>query len=110
MTYAQSGYAAMSMDRNKSTAKKSLKMAIDIWEKELEEADLQNKKARINGKISGLISANLADAYFWMEDFEKTNYYINKALSQGNIKAKSHCKKLKNDIPEFRIRYNAFNQ
>ena len=39
--------------------------------KELEEADLQNKKARINAKISGLISANLADAYFWMEDFEK---------------------------------------
>ena len=110
LTFAQTGYAAMSMDRDKSTAKKSLKMAIDIWEKELEEADLQNKKARINAKISGLISANLADAYFWMEDFEKTNYHINKALSQGNLKAKSHCKKLKKDIPDFRARYNAFNQ
>ena len=52
LTFAQTGYAAMSMDRDKSTAKKSLKMAIDIWEKELEEADLQNKKARINAKIS----------------------------------------------------------
>jgi hypothetical protein len=110
LTFAQTGYAAMSMDRDKSTAKKSLKMAIDIWEKELEEADLQNKKARINAKISGLISANLADAYFWMEDFEKTNYHINKALSQGNLKAKNHCKKLKKDIPDFRARYNAFNQ
>tara|TARA_X000000950_G_scaffold287234_1_gene398770 strand:- start:3373 stop:4578 length:1206 start_codon:yes stop_codon:yes gene_type:complete len=110
LTFAQTGYAAMSMDRDKSTAKKSLKMAIDIWEKELEEADLQNKKARINAKISGLISANLADAYFWMEDFEKTNYHINKALSQGNLKAKNHCKKLKEDIPDFRTRYNAYVQ
>jgi hypothetical protein len=110
LTFAQTGYAAMALDRNKATAKKSLKMAIDIWEKELEETDLQNKKSRINAKISGLISANLADAYFWMENFEKTNYHINKALSQGNIKAKNHCKKLKKDIPNFQARYNAFVQ
>jgi hypothetical protein len=45
-----------------------------------------------------------------MEDFEKTNYHINKALSQGNLKAKNHCKKLKKDIYDFSARYNAFNQ
>ena len=76
----------------------------------MKESDLANKKSRINSKISGLISANLADAYFWTEDFEKSNFYINKAINQGNLKAKNHCKKLKMDIPEFKKRYNVYIQ
>ena len=71
---------------------------------------VSDKKARINTKISGLISANLADAYFWTEDFEKSNFYINKAINQGTLKAKNHCKKLKKDIPEFKKRYNVYIQ
>ena len=108
--YAESGYTQVGLDRNKSRAKVSLKKAINIWEEEMKESDLTNKKSRINAKISGLISANLADACFWIEDFEKSNFYINKAINQGNLKAKNHCKKLKKDIPNFRARYNAYIQ
>ena len=108
--YAESGYGQVGLDRNKSRAKTQLIKAINIWEQEMKESDLTNKKSRINSKISGLISANLADAYFWTEDFEKSNFYINKAISQGNLKAKNHCKKLKKDIPEFKKRYNVYIQ
>ena len=76
----------------------------------MEESNIENKKSWINAKISGLISANLADAYFWMEDFEKSNFYINKAINQGTLKAKNHCKKLKRDIPGFKNRYNVYIQ
>ena len=108
--YAESGYGQVGLDRNKSRAKTQLIKAINIWEQEIKESDLTNKKSRINAKISGLISANLADAYFWTEDFEKSNFYINKAISQGNLKAKNHCKKLKKDIPQFKKRYNVYIQ
>ena len=108
--YAESGYGQVGLDRNKSRAKTQLIKAINIWEQEMKESDLANKKSRINSKISGLISANLADAYFWTEDFEKSNFYINKAINQGNLKAKNHCKKLKKDIPEFKKRYNVYIQ
>ena len=108
--YAESGYAQVGLDRDKSRAKVKLIKAINIWEEEMRESDLTNKKSRINAKISGLISANLADACFWIEDFEKSNFYINKAISQGNLKAKNHCKKLKRDIPEFKKRYNVYVQ
>lgn len=108
--YAESGYGQVGLDRNKSRAKTQLIKAINIWEQEMKESDLTNKKSRINSKISGLISANLADAYFWTEDFEKSNFYINKAINQGNLKAKNHCKKLKKDIPEFKKRYNVYIQ
>ena len=108
--YAESGYEKVGLDRNKSRAKTQLIKAINIWEQEMKESDLGNKKSRINYKISGLISANLADAYFWTEDFEKSNFYINKAINQGNLKAKNHCKKLKKDIPDFKKRYNVYIQ
>ena len=110
LNYAESGYAEVGLDINKSRAKVSLKKAVNIWEQEMEESNIENKKSRINAKISGLISANLADAYFWMEDFEKSNFYINKAINQGTLKAKNHCKKLKRDIPGFKNRYNVYIQ
>ncbi|MBM78489.1 MAG: hypothetical protein CL846_08405 [Crocinitomicaceae bacterium] len=109
LTHAQSAYASMSYDRDKATAKERLAKAIDLWEEELKSSDLNDKKARINKKITGLISANLADAYFWSENFEKANLYINKAITNGTVKSKSHCKKLKQDIPEFQLRFNACN-
>ena len=109
LTHAQSAYASMSYDRDKATAKERLAKAIDLWEEELKSSDLNDKKARVNKKITGLISANLADAYFWSENFEKANLYINKAITNGTVKSKSHCKKLKQDIPEFQLRFNACN-
>ena len=41
--YAESGYAQVGLDRNKSRAKVNLKKAINIWEEEMKESDLTNK-------------------------------------------------------------------
>ena len=109
LTLAQTAYSSLAMERDKSTAKTNLEKAIALWEEELQESDLNEKKARINKKITGLINANLADAYFWSENFEKANYYINQTMTFGTLKAKSHCKKLKKDIAEFQKRYTAYS-
>lgn len=48
----------------------ALKEAIVVWEKELASADLENKKARINKKISKGLEENCARAYFHVMDYE----------------------------------------
>ena len=109
LTFAQSAYSSLAMERDKSTAKNNLQKAIILWEEELQESDINEKKARINKKITGLINANLADAYFWSENFEKANFYINQTMTFGTLKSKSHCKKLKKDIADFQKRHSAYS-
>ena len=108
LTYAQTGYSDLSKSVSKEEGKESLTKAVDIWKLLLEESDMADKKARINKEITCLIYTNLAEAYFWMEDFEQVNFYINNALTHGTLKAKNHCKKLKKDIPNFQARYEAY--
>lgn len=110
LTYAQTGYGDISKSISKEEGKESLMKAIEIWEALLQESDMGDKKARINKEITCLIYTNLAEAYFWMEDFEKVNYYINNALTHGTLKAKNHCRKLQKEIPSFKERYEAYNE
>ncbi len=53
-----------------------LDSAIAIWEKALEESDLQNKKARIDQKVTRHIYYNLAFAYVLKNDFAKAQQYL----------------------------------
>ena len=110
LTYAQTGYSDLSKSVSKEEGKESLMKAIQIWETLLQESDMSDNKARINKEITCLIYTNLAEAYFWMEDFEKTNFYINNALTHGTLKAKNHCKKLQKEVPGFKERYEAYNE
>jgi len=48
-----------------------LKEAIVVWEKELETADLENKKARISPEIAKGLHENCARAYAYMFEFDK---------------------------------------
>lgn len=49
---------------------KSLKDCIVVWEKELETADLEDKKARISESIAKGLHENCARAYMYMYDFD----------------------------------------
>lgn len=108
LTYAQTGYNNISKSISKEEGKESLIKAIEIWETLLGESDMADKKARINKEITCLIYTNLADAYFWMEDFEKVNFYVNNAITHGTLKARKHCKKLQKKIAGFQSRYEAY--
>lgn len=44
----------------------ALQGAIDVWKKALEEADLENKKSRINKPIARGLHENIANAYMYM--------------------------------------------
>lgn len=50
--------------------------AIQIWEKELTEADYKNENARVNHKVASIISYNLLLANFWLSRFEELEKYF----------------------------------
>ena len=52
-----------------SDGKAELTEAIQIWETVLGESDVNNKKARINGKVTQSIYQNLIEAAIYKEDF-----------------------------------------
>lgn len=46
--------------------------AIELWKTELLTSDLDNKKARINKKVTAALYYNIGIAYFLMKDYEKS--------------------------------------
>ncbi len=109
MSLAKKGYLDLINEVDKKSAKESLLKAIEIWEKDLEESNLNENKTRINKKSTALLYANLAEAYMWFEDFDKADLYINKAITLGVLKYKNHCKRLQDRMGNLKKRYSANN-
>lgn len=65
----------------------NMEEAIVIWEKALEESDPENKKTRINEKVTEAIYNNLALTYVLMSDFEKADETIAIATEKLGSKA-----------------------
>lgn len=61
-------------------AVKKLNEAIEMWVKALEESDVENKKARINEKVTLVTYYNLADAYIQTAQFDKANNVMNQLM------------------------------
>lgn len=109
MSLAKKGYLDLINEVDKKSAKESLLKAIEIWEKDLEESNLNENKTRINKKSTALLYANLAEAYMWFEDFDKADLYINKAITLGVLKYKNHCKRLQDRMGNLKKRHSANN-
>ena len=62
----------------------SLQRAIPVWEKALQEADLKNKKARINKKIAKALHWNIAWAAMFSNDYDKSLKHLRTHLSLNN--------------------------
>lgn len=60
-----------------SQAKTKFQTSIGIWEKSLTESSLENRKARINDKVTGILHYNCAWAYLLCDDFENANKHAN---------------------------------
>lgn len=73
---AQRAYENLIIDRDESIS--LLKMAIEIWEREMEESDTSNKKARINNKISQTLLLNLIEAKIIIGDYDGAKYFRDK--------------------------------
>ena len=107
-TLAKEGYMAVENESPKMV-KSKLSKAIAIWEEAEKESYIQDKKARVNKKVTGLLYANLAKAYLWSNDFSKADYYIQKAISLGVSKFKNDAKRQQSLNDSRRKRFEANN-
>tara|TARA_Y100001954_G_scaffold180463_1_gene192232 strand:- start:609 stop:1841 length:1233 start_codon:yes stop_codon:yes gene_type:complete len=76
---------------NQDIANEKFNKAIEIWNKDLEEMDTKNKKARINNKVGAALYINLGLAYTLMNDFDNADKALstvqsNKDFKGGDIK------------------------
>ena len=109
MAYNQTTEALLKVgnDRDRSGAMDDLEEAREMWLKILEESNLQNKKERINAKISAMIWNNLAEIAVWMADFNEADNQVSKTMNSGIMKAKSHIKGEKSFYADQKNRWNA---
>ncbi len=109
MAYNQTTEALLKVgnDRDRSGAMDDLEEAREMWLKILEESNLQNKKERINAKISAMIWCNLAEIAVWMADFNEVDNQVSKTMNSGIMKAKSHIKGEKSFYADQKNRWNA---
>ena len=78
------GYEAYAKNSLSSEAGEKLRQAIAIWEKALTESNIGDKKARINGKVSYGLQANLATAYLYTGQLDKAVEMAGKAVKMAN--------------------------
>ena len=50
-----------------------IRACVAVWEQVLTEADFDNKKARVNRKMAGLLYLNLINANIWLEDYDRVD-------------------------------------
>ena len=58
---------------NNEEAVAGIQACVKVWEAALAEADFDNKKARINRKMAGLLYLNLINAHIWLEDYDRVD-------------------------------------
>jgi len=104
-TYVNSGYSLIKNSKNHSQAIPKIKQGIAVWEKALTESNLSDSKSRINKKVTALLYYNLAEAYMWMNDFDKAENYRIKAEQAGVLKYKSRAKRLEKLMIDLKQRY-----
>ncbi len=93
-------------DKDHSSAKEKLELALDQWKQIMQESNDYDKKARINDKISGVIHCNIAEIEFWLNNFDKANTSVNLAINSGVLKARSHAKYVQSFYNNSRSRWN----
>jgi hypothetical protein len=106
-TAATAGYMSISGSLDHSAASPKLNEAISIWLQMLSESDLSDNKSRINDKVTALLYCNLAEAYCWLNDFDKAYQYLNLAKNSGEGKFRRIADRMTYVIDENQKRFNA---
>lgn len=93
VTHMQQAFALITEEERKSykelykdpasleAIRAELDAAIAIWEKALEEADFQDRRARIHSNLAPMLYCNLATAHIYRKDWDKAAAEIEKALT-----------------------------
>lgn len=105
----KSGYDLLFKDVDRKSAILKIEKGIGIWEEALEENNPYDNKSRVNKKVTALLYANLAEAYLWINDFDSSETYIQKAQASGVSKYKKFGKKLQGLLGGLKARYAVNN-
>ncbi|MBD3638067.1 MAG: hypothetical protein HUJ25_12000 [Crocinitomicaceae bacterium] len=105
-TLANQGYSMISQKRDRSAAHAKINEAINIWKQMLTESDLNDRKARVNDKVTALLYTNLTEAYIWLSDFDTAEMYMNQAINSGVGKFKRAASDLTGLLNERKLRWN----
>ncbi|MDA9881940.1 hypothetical protein N9C33_04010, partial [Crocinitomicaceae bacterium] len=89
---ATSALSKVSQDRDRSGAMDKLEEAINAIKLILEESNPNDKKTRINPKVTAMLHCNLAELLIWQGEFDRADASVNLAINSGEGKAKRHCK------------------
>jgi hypothetical protein len=104
---AFSGYNMLASESTVEEGKAKIQKAVALWEKALEESDLEDKKARINEKVTGITRLNLAEAYTWLNDYTKAEEQINRIKLIGKNKFEKYADDYIAFIRDQRARFEA---
>lgn len=83
---AQIGYKSILNEPQKANQK--LSKAVSIWRTALKESNQENKKARINLKITYATYINIANACMWMGKFDQAEHALSEARLLNKRKAR----------------------
>ena len=76
----KNGYLVLKENENAiDEVKDDLTKAIEEYKTILKESDINNKKARVNNKVTTLLYVNIAHCYFLMKDYAKASEYYGMA-------------------------------
>jgi hypothetical protein len=92
---------------NKNDAVNYINEAITNWETALKESDKENKKARVNLKVTAVTHLNCAEAYCWLNDFQNARRHIMKIKMLKTKKYDKKVEALQNFMEDQERRYKA---
>jgi hypothetical protein len=102
-------YNQLDDNTDKTALKEKAMEAIKAWETIYAEADLKDKKARINREIAGAILLNIAEAYMWIDEFSKAEETLTKLQTldmKGYEKRQSNA--LSKKLEDLSARFNGY--
>lgn len=97
LAFNEASSGLLMLQQDGATAVEKLKKAVEIWEKALTEADMNNKKARINKEITFGIYFNLLETYFAISDAKAGHQTLEK-LNSLSLSSEDRRTKLGYDI------------
>ena len=107
MDKVKTAFAYFSVPSKKDVKETSLKEAIEIWEEAVQGLNKADKKARINSEVGAATYLNIAEAYIWLNEFDKAR----EALVQCGLTDKGYVKTangVRSFLEDYVKRYEAY--
>lgn len=102
---AKDGYRRL--NSGDDTYKESLSKAIKEWETALQQADVENRKARVNANVASVAYLNLAEAYMWMGEYNKAYTALDQVNLIGKGKYEREASAIKSFMEDYKKRQEA---